>query len=37
MLPGTVSQYVLLKAECPVMLVPSDGTGGKHSHDETVG
>ena len=24
MLPGTVSQYVLLKAECPVMIVPSD-------------
>ena len=24
-LPGTVSQYVLLKAECPVMLVPGDG------------
>ena len=23
MLPGTVSQYVLHKAECPVMLVPS--------------
>ena len=25
MLPGTVSQYVLHKAECPVMLVPSGG------------
>ena len=24
MVPGTVSQYVLLKAECPVMLVPGN-------------
>ena len=27
MLPGTVSQYVLHKAECPVMLVPSASYG----------
>lgn len=26
MLPGTVSQYVLLRAKCPVMIVPSNGT-----------
>jgi hypothetical protein len=25
--PGTVSQYVLLKARCPVTIVPSEGTG----------
>ena len=24
MLPGTVSQYVLLKAECPVLIVPGE-------------
>ena len=36
LLPGSVSQYVLLKAECPVMLVPSDGTGVKQSHHETA-
>jgi nucleotide-binding universal stress UspA family protein len=24
-LPGTVSHHVLLKAECPVMIVPSTG------------
>lgn len=36
MLPGSVSQYVLLKAECPVMLVPSNGTGVKESHRETA-
>jgi hypothetical protein len=24
-LPGTVSHYVLLKARCPVMIVPADG------------
>jgi nucleotide-binding universal stress UspA family protein len=35
-LPGSVSQYVLLKAECPVMLVPSNGTGVKQSHRETA-
>jgi nucleotide-binding universal stress UspA family protein len=37
-LPGTVSQYVLLKAECPVMLVPttSNGTGVNQPHDETA-
>jgi nucleotide-binding universal stress UspA family protein len=27
--PGTVSQYVLLKARCPVTIVPSEGTGDK--------
>jgi len=27
--PGTVSQYVLLKARCPVTIVPSEGTGEK--------
>jgi nucleotide-binding universal stress UspA family protein len=26
MLPGTVSQYVLLRAQCPVMIVPSNGS-----------
>ena len=26
MLPGTVSQYVLHKADCPVMLVPSSSS-----------
>jgi hypothetical protein len=26
MLPGTVSQYVLYKADCPVMLVPSSSS-----------
>jgi nucleotide-binding universal stress UspA family protein len=26
MLPGTVSQHVLLRAECPVMIVPSNGS-----------
>jgi nucleotide-binding universal stress UspA family protein len=36
LLPGSVSQYVLLKAECPVMLVPSNGTGVKQSHHETA-
>ena len=36
MLPGSVSQYVLLKAECPLMLVPSNGTGVKESHRETA-
>jgi nucleotide-binding universal stress UspA family protein len=25
-LPGTVSQYVLLKAQCPVTIVPGNGT-----------
>ncbi|HET6186066.1 MAG TPA: universal stress protein [Trebonia sp.] len=28
-LPGTASQYVLLKAECPVMIVLGDGTGAE--------
>ena len=28
MLPGTVSQYVLYKADCPVMLVPSSSSAG---------
>lgn len=36
LLPGSVSQYVLLKAECPVMLVPSNGTGVTQSHHETA-
>lgn len=36
MLPGSVSQYVLLKAECPVMLVPSNGTGVRQSQHETA-
>ena len=27
MLPGTVSQYVLHEAECPVMLMPGNGAG----------
>ncbi|HEY4462665.1 MAG TPA: universal stress protein [Streptosporangiaceae bacterium] len=34
MLPGTVSQYVLLKAECPVMIVPSDN---KHADKKAEG
>jgi nucleotide-binding universal stress UspA family protein len=34
MLPGTVSQYVLLKAECPVMIVPSDN---KHAEKKAEG
>ena len=25
--PGTVSQYVLLKSQCPVTIVPHDGKG----------
>jgi len=29
MLPGTVSQYVLLKARCPVMLVPAHDAAGR--------
>ena len=37
MLPGTVSQYVLFKARCPVMLVPAhDGAGqdaGQHDSE----
>jgi nucleotide-binding universal stress UspA family protein len=28
-LPGTVSQYVLLKSECPVMIVPSESQEGQ--------
>jgi nucleotide-binding universal stress UspA family protein len=35
-LPGTVSQYVLLKADCPVLIVPTNGTGVTQSHDETA-
>jgi nucleotide-binding universal stress UspA family protein len=27
--PGTVSQYVLLKARCPVTIVPSEGSAEK--------
>ena len=27
--PGTVSQYVLLKARCPVTIVPSEGASEK--------
>jgi hypothetical protein len=26
MVPGTVSQYVLLKARCPVTIVPGEAT-----------
>jgi nucleotide-binding universal stress UspA family protein len=29
MLPGTVSQYVLFKARCPVMLVPAHDAAGR--------
>jgi nucleotide-binding universal stress UspA family protein len=29
MLPGTVSQYVLFKARCPVMLVPAHDAAGQ--------
>ena len=40
MLPGTVSQYVLHKAECPVMLMPGNGagtdTGARRSRPETA-
>jgi nucleotide-binding universal stress UspA family protein len=36
MLPGSVSQYVLLKAECPVMPVPGNGTGVRQSQHETA-
>jgi nucleotide-binding universal stress UspA family protein len=32
-MPGTVSQYVLLKARCPVTLVPDDSTDEKTSSD----
>jgi hypothetical protein len=31
--PGTVSHYVLLRARCPVTIVPSQDTGGKASND----
>jgi nucleotide-binding universal stress UspA family protein len=37
MLPGTVSQYVLLKAECPVMIVPSDGTAAEANQQRHAG
>jgi nucleotide-binding universal stress UspA family protein len=38
MLPGTVSQYVLLKAECPVMIVPSNGKhSDKHAEKKAEG
>jgi nucleotide-binding universal stress UspA family protein len=30
-IPGTVSHYVLLRARCPVTIVPTDGTGEKAS------
>jgi nucleotide-binding universal stress UspA family protein len=33
-MPGTVSQYVLLKARCPVTIVPGEGAdekAGSHS------
>ena len=33
-LPGTVSQYVPLKADCPVMIVPINGTGVTQSPDK---
>ncbi len=36
LLPGTVSQYVLHKAECPIMLVPSDSADVKQPHHETA-
>jgi hypothetical protein len=26
-IPGTVSHYVLLRARCPVTVVPTDGAG----------
>ena len=31
--PGTVSQYVLLKARCPVTIVPEESTEEKTSSD----
>jgi hypothetical protein len=31
--PGTVSQYVLLKTRCPVTIVPDESTGEKSSSD----
>jgi nucleotide-binding universal stress UspA family protein len=31
-LPGTVSQHVLLRAECPVTIVPSKGTEAEHNN-----
>jgi len=36
MLPGTVSQYVLYKADCPVMLVPS-GSSAPQTTDQPKG
>jgi nucleotide-binding universal stress UspA family protein len=32
MLPGTVSQYVLFKARCPVMMVPAHDAGAKDAN-----
>lgn len=31
--PGTVSQYILLKARCPVTIVPDESTDEKTSSD----
>ena len=33
LVPGTVSQYVLLKARCPVTIVPDESTEEKTSSD----
>lgn len=32
--PGTVPNHVLLKAECPVMVVPTAGSGGQAAQAE---
>jgi nucleotide-binding universal stress UspA family protein len=36
-LPGTVSQYVLLKAECPVLIVPSEDKHAEKKAEKSEG
>lgn len=37
MVPGTVSQYVLLKARCPVTIVPSEATDEERTDSDKDG